>query len=64
MEGVRLIMIERFNKKVSKAVCNTALKIAHKTVETREDLPICTIIIHQPEIPERLKQSQSVREVK
>ncbi len=58
------MMFEKLNRKVSKTVCNTALKIAHKTVETEEDLPICTIIIHQPEIPEKLKLSQNVRKVR
>lgn len=64
MEGVRQTMMEKLNRKFNAALCNTALKIAHKTVEKKEDLPICTIIIHQPEVPEKLKQSQSVREVR
>ena len=53
--------IGKFNEKISEALCNAALKIAHKTVEIDGDIPICTIIIHQPKVPEKLKQSQCVR---
>lgn len=48
--------MKKAKENVSGILCKAALRIAHKTVENEGKMPICTIIIHQPKIPEGLKQ--------
>jgi cyclic lactone autoinducer peptide len=47
--------IRKARKKISEVLCNSALGIAKKSVEQEGKIPLCTIIIHQPAVPDKLK---------
>lgn len=56
--------VKSVNNKIAEVICQSAMKIAQKTVEVEGYIPICTIIIHQPDVPEKLKRNRNTKEVK
>lgn len=55
---------KKANEKIGEFFCQTALNVAHRTVENNGKYPICTIIIYQPDVPENCKKIQNIEEEK
>ncbi|MFQ7801803.1 AgrD family cyclic lactone autoinducer peptide [Enterocloster sp.] len=41
-------------------LCKTAMRMAVDTVDMYFDPPTCTLIIHQPQIPEKLQKNLNI----